>query len=87
MSEAAPSIATLSKDLALEKAGSIGRAVFHLDVRIVDEKMNDMPDRVRWVNWSCAAPTSCREYWNRPEATRRGLSGRLVPQRRPGPDG
>lgn len=36
MSEAAPSIATLEKDLALAKAGSIGKAVFHLDVRIVD---------------------------------------------------
>jgi len=43
MSEAAPSISTLPKDLALKKAGSIGRALFHLEARVVDENMKDVP--------------------------------------------
>ncbi len=43
MSEAAPSISTLCKDLALEKAGSIGRALFHVDTRVVDADLKDVP--------------------------------------------
>jgi fatty-acyl-CoA synthase len=74
MSEAAPSIATLSKDLALPKAGSIGRAVFHLDVRIVDDDMNDMP--VNEVGeLVMRGPNIMKEYWGRPEATAEAFKG------------
>jgi fatty-acyl-CoA synthase len=74
MSEAAPSIATLDKDLALEKAGSIGKAVFHLDARIVDDEMNDLPagDVGELV---IRGPNLLQGYWNRPDATEAAFSG------------
>ncbi|MEW6265351.1 MAG: long-chain fatty acid--CoA ligase [Thermodesulfobacteriota bacterium] len=68
MSEAAPSIATLPKELALEKAGSIGRAVFHLDVAVVDEAGLEVP-RGRVGELVMRGPNLMRGYWNRPEAT------------------
>jgi len=74
MSEAAPSIATLRRDLAVKKAGSIGRAVFHLEVRIVDEEMNDLP--VGEVGeMVMRGPNLMKEYWNRPEATAEAFAG------------
>lgn len=74
MSEAAPSIATLSKDLALEKAGSIGRALFHVDTRVVDHEMNDMPpDAVGEL--IIRGPNLMQKYWNRPEATAEAFAG------------
>ena len=73
MSEAAPSIATLEKELALAKAGSIGKPVFHLDARIVDEEMHELPAGevgelvIRGSNL-------LQGYWNRPEATAEAFS-------------
>jgi len=74
MSEAAPSIATLEKDLALEKAGSIGKAVFHLDVRIVDNEMREMADG-EVGELVLRGPNLLQGYWNRAEATRDAFSG------------
>jgi len=72
MSEAAPSISTLSKDLALKKAGSIGRAVFHLEARVVDDDMNDVP--VGEVGeLVMRGPNMMQGYWNRPEETAAAL--------------
>jgi fatty-acyl-CoA synthase len=74
MSEAAPSIATLPRDLALAKAGSIGRAVFHLDARIVDDGMRTVP--VNQVGeLVLRGPNLLIAYWNRPDATREAFSG------------
>jgi fatty-acyl-CoA synthase len=74
MSEAAPSIATLPKELALAKAGSIGRAVFHLEARIVDETLNTLAaDQVGEL--VLRGPNLLTGYWNRPEATREAFSG------------
>jgi fatty-acyl-CoA synthase len=74
MSEAAPSIATLDKKLALEKAGSIGRAVFHLDARVIDAEMNDLPagDVGELV---IRGPNLMQGYWNRPADTQEAFSG------------
>ncbi len=67
MSEAAPSIATLKKDRALAKAGSIGQALFHLDVRIADGEGNEMPtDEVGELLIN--GPNVMQGYWNRPDA-------------------
>ena len=74
MSEAAPSIATLSRELALEKAGSIGRAVFHLEVRIVDDHMNDLPAG-EVGELIMRGPNIMKGYWNRPEATEEAFEG------------
>ena len=74
MSEAGPSIATLGKDQALAKAGSIGRAVFHLDVRVVDDDMNDLPPN-QVGELVMRGPNMLLEYWNRPEATAEAMFG------------
>jgi len=74
MSEAAPSISTLPKDLALKKAGSIGRALFHVEARVVDEKMKDVPPN-GVGELIIRGPNVMKEYWNRPEATNEAFSG------------
>lgn len=74
MSEAAPGICTLSKELSLKKAGSIGRAVFHIDVRVVDENMQDLPvDQVGEL--IIRGPNVMQGYWEKPEATAEAFMG------------
>jgi fatty-acyl-CoA synthase len=74
MSEAAPSIATLAKESALKKAGSIGRALMHLEARIVDDDMRAVPtgDVGELV---IRGPNLLQGYWNRPEATEEAFAG------------
>lgn len=74
MSEAAPSIATLSKDLALKKAGSIGKAVYHLEVKVVDEQLQELPPG-EVGELVMRGPNLMQGYWNRPEATREAFAG------------
>ncbi|MFH1090819.1 MAG: AMP-binding protein, partial [Pseudomonadota bacterium] len=74
MSEAGPSIATLSRDLALTKAGSIGRTVFHLEARIVDDEMNEVP-RGEVGELVMRGPNLMLGYWDREEATREAFAG------------
>jgi fatty-acyl-CoA synthase len=73
MSEAAPSIATLEKGLALTKGGSIGKAVFHLDVRIVDDQMRELAAG-EVGELVIRGPNLLQSYWNRPEATAEAFS-------------
>ena len=74
MSEAAPSIATLDKNLALEKAGSIGRALMHLEARVVDDDLKDVPtgDIGELI---IRGPNLLQGYWNRAEATKESFTG------------
>jgi fatty-acyl-CoA synthase len=74
MSEAAPSIATLEKSLALRKAGSIGKAVFHLEVEIRDENDNPLPPG-EVGELVMRGPNVMQGYWNRPDATNEALKG------------
>ena len=74
MSEAAPSIATLGKDQALAKVGSIGRAVFHLDAAVVNDDMNELP-RGEVGELVIKGPNVMQRYWNRPEATEEAFAG------------
>ncbi len=74
MSEAAPSISTLPKELALKKAGSIGRALFHVEARVVDENMKDVPPN-GVGELVIRGPNVMKEYWNRPEATKEAFLG------------
>jgi fatty-acyl-CoA synthase len=74
MSEAAPSISTLQKELALKKAGSIGRALFHLETKVVDENMVTVP--VGEIGeLVIQGPNLMQEYWNRPQETEKAFSG------------
>ncbi len=74
MSEAAPSIATLEKELAVKKAGSIGKALMHVEARVVNDEMADMPvDQVGEL--VIRGPNLMQGYWNRPEATKEAFSG------------
>ncbi|MEW5908519.1 MAG: long-chain fatty acid--CoA ligase [Thermodesulfobacteriota bacterium] len=74
MSEAAPSIATLRKDLALRKAGSIGRPLFHVEAKVVDDSMNELPaDGLGEL--VIRGPNLLKGYWNRPDADREAFEG------------
>jgi len=74
MSEAAPSIATLPKELALDKAGSIGRPVFHLEARVVDPEDREVtPGEVGEL--VMRGQNLMEGYWNRPEATAEAFKG------------
>jgi len=74
MSEAAPSISTLRRDMALKKAGSIGRALFHLEARVVDENLEDvLPNEIGEL--VIRGPNVMKEYWKRPEATKEAFAG------------
>jgi fatty-acyl-CoA synthase len=74
MSEAAPSIATLGKDRSLQKVGSIGRALFHLEARVVDDELKDVPTGVVG-EMVIRGPNLMQGYWNRPEATAEAFAG------------
>jgi fatty-acyl-CoA synthase len=74
MSEAAPSIATLDKNLALEKAGSIGKAVFHLHARIVDDEMTEL-SAGEVGELVIRGPNLMQGYWKLPDATKKAFSG------------
>ena len=74
MSEAAPSIATLERELAVQKAGSIGKALMHVDARVVNDDMADMPvDEVGEL--VIRGPNLMQGYWNRPEASKEAFAG------------
>ncbi|MRR18499.1 MAG: acid--CoA ligase, partial [Deltaproteobacteria bacterium] len=74
MSEAAPSIAILDRDMYLKKAGSIGRRLMHLETRVVDEDMKDVqPGEIGEL--IIRGPNVMTGYWNRPEATADAFRG------------
>ena len=68
MSEAAPGIAALDRDRAVSKAGSIGRPLFHMEVRIVDESNRDVAVG-RTGELLIRGPNVMLEYWKRPDST------------------
>jgi fatty-acyl-CoA synthase len=64
----------LSKDLAIQKAGSIGKALMHVEARVVDDRMMDvLPDHVGEL--VIRGPNLMPGYWNKPEATKEAFSG------------
>jgi fatty-acyl-CoA synthase len=74
MSEAAPSIATLGKDRSLKKAGSIGRALFHVEARVVDDDMKNVSTGAVG-ELVIRGPNLMQGYWNRPEPTKEAFFG------------
>ncbi len=74
MSEAAPSISTLSEELAFEKAGSIGQPLIHMEARVVDEDMQDVLVG-QTGELIIRGPNLMQGYWNRSEATEEAFAG------------
>ncbi|MCU0494418.1 MAG: long-chain fatty acid--CoA ligase [Chloroflexaceae bacterium] len=59
---------TLNPEDAIRKAGSVGRPVFHLDARLVDEDGREVPVGSVGELW-LKGPTVCAGYWNNPQAS------------------
>ncbi|MEW5912242.1 MAG: o-succinylbenzoate--CoA ligase [Thermodesulfobacteriota bacterium] len=73
MSEAAPSISTLDREWALAKKGSVGRPMFHLQVRIAGPDGRTLPpDQVGEL--LVQGPNVMQGYWNRPQANEEAFS-------------
>jgi len=58
----------LDSENAITKAGSCGRPFFHTDIRIVDDKKNDVGPEVMG-EILMRGPVVMKGYWKRPEAT------------------
>jgi len=59
---------------AIRKAGSVGKPVEHADIRVVNEKMEDvMPGTVGEI--VAKGPILMLGYWNRPEETSNAFKG------------
>ncbi|CAM3037904.1 long-chain fatty acid--CoA ligase [Prescottella defluvii] len=74
MTECAPSISLLDSEFVREKAGSIGRPLFGIDTRLVDDLDRDVP--VGTVGELLVrADNVFAGYWMRPEETSHALRG------------
>ncbi|MCF6506400.1 long-chain fatty acid--CoA ligase [Blastococcus sp. MG754426] len=74
MTETAPLVSVLDADHVKEKAGSIGRAVFHVQARIVDDTDRNQPaDEVGEL--VLRGPNVFAGYWGLPEATAEAFRG------------
>jgi acyl-CoA synthetase (AMP-forming)/AMP-acid ligase II len=72
--EMSPITCALSGEEAVRKLGSVGRPVATVDIRIVDEQMNDVgPGQVGEIVYR--GPGMMSGYWNNAEATAESLHG------------
>lgn len=74
MSEAAPGIAALLKEDAIRKAGSIGKPLFCVEARVVNDENYDLPPG-EVGELIVRGPNIMKGYWNRPEATAESFTG------------
>ena len=84
MTETAPGVSILDADHVKEKAGSIGRSMFHVDTRIVAEDGSGCRCR-RGRGAGGAGAQHLRRLLGQAGGHGRGDPGRLVPHRRPRP--
>jgi acyl-CoA synthetase (AMP-forming)/AMP-acid ligase II len=74
MTETAPGVSMLDADHVKEKAGTVGRAQFHVQTRIVDENDCNVPtDQVGEL--VVRGPNVFAGYWGLPEATAEAFRG------------
>ena len=69
MTETGPSGLVLGADRIMDKVGSCGLPVMHLDARIVDQQGEDVARGETGELW-VRGPSITPGYWNRPDATR-----------------
>lgn len=68
MTETAPAITVLMPEEALEKLGSCGKPMFHLNMKIVDLEGKEVKQG-ETGEILVKGPNVIKEYWRRPEAT------------------
>jgi len=68
MTEACGSLCMVGPEDGMRKAGTVGKAYFHTELRIVDPDGNDLPPGEAG-EIVARSPTIMKEYWNRPEDT------------------
>ena len=72
--ECSPVTCYLRGDEAASKIGSVGKAILNVEVRIVDDDMNDVGvGEVGEIVYR--GPTVMKEYWNRPDETAAAFAG------------
>jgi len=74
MTETAPGVSLLDADRVTEKSGSIGRPVFYVQTRIVDENDRDVPTG-EVGELILRGPNVFVGYWGLPEATAEAFRG------------
>jgi fatty-acyl-CoA synthase len=63
---------SMTDEDALRKMGSVGKPIFHSQMRLVDAEGRDVPQG-QTGELLIAGPHVCAGYWNRPEATAESL--------------
>lgn len=72
--ECSPVTCSLRGEDAIRKIGSVGTPILNVEVRVVDEEMNDVPPgEVGEIVYR--GPTVMKEYWNKPEETAAAFAG------------
>ncbi|MFI5718509.1 long-chain-fatty-acid--CoA ligase [Nocardia sp. NPDC051750] len=72
--ECSPVTCTLRGEDAIRKIGSVGMPILNVEVRVVDEEMNDVPaGAVGEIVYR--GPTVMKEYWNKPAETAQAFEG------------
>ncbi|GAA4616046.1 long-chain-fatty-acid--CoA ligase [Saccharopolyspora hordei] len=72
--ECSPVTTILRGEDALHKIGSVGKPMLNVEVRIVDDDMNDVPQgEVGEIVYR--GPTVMQEYWGKPEETAEAFRG------------
>jgi fatty-acyl-CoA synthase len=72
--ETSPGTTTLKPTDSLNKSGSVGLSFTNVEIRVVDEQMNDVPNgQVGEIIFR--GPTIMKEYYKDPEATKEAFAG------------
>jgi len=72
--ECSPTTTVLRGEDAVRKLGSVGTPMLNVEVRVVDEHMNDVAiGEVGEIVYR--GPTVMKEYWNKPDASRAAFTG------------
>ncbi|MBO0855210.1 MAG: fatty-acid--CoA ligase FadD5 [Nocardia sp.] len=72
--ECSPVTCALRGEDSVRKIGSVGKPILNVEMRVVDEDMNDVPQgEVGEIVYR--GPMVMLEYWNKPEATAEAFAG------------